>query len=82
MSRVVLYVWDGRRCTNVQAGARNALRLVGIDLGQDLGSLWGGDRVTGAASARLLLLFADRLLRHHEPDEALLLSKGVGEGEG
>ena len=81
MSRVVLYVWDGRRCTNVQAGARNALRLVGIDLGQDLGSLWG-DRVTGAASARLLLLFADRLLRHHEPDEALLLSKGVGEGEG
>ena len=41
-----------------------------------------GDRVTRAASARLLLLFADRLLRDHEPDEALLLSKDVGEGEG
>ena len=52
--------------------------MQGVEVWDPIGSVGrvGGNRVTGAASARLLRLFVRRLVRHHGFEASLLWSVG------
>ena len=57
---------------------KQELEMQGVEVWDPIGSVGrvGGNRVTGAASARLLRLFVRRLVRHHGFEALLLWSVG------
>ena len=57
---------------------KQELEMQGVEVWDPIGSVGrvGGNRVTGAASARLLRLFVRRLVRHHGFESLLLWSVG------